>query len=168
MSEHWAILELISLSWLLRSFNHELIPHGLAHNIWKKCHLLGMHLHSTCIWESWELMCICMEDSILILYLSCVWWCCCPITKGAVMEPRAYVRCSHMISTRSALGILVVRMLLATHILLLNLWLSSQSLTHCVGDRVVLTCIMSTISHEHVHRVFISMCITPTFKIIAP
>jgi hypothetical protein len=75
-----------------------------------------------------------------------------------------HVRCSHMIATRSALGIVVVKMRLTTHTLLLNLCLSSQSLTHFVGNRGMLTCIMSTIPHEHVHRVFRSMCIMQTFK----
>jgi hypothetical protein len=37
-----------------------------------------------------------------------------------------------------------------------------------MGNRVFLTCIMSTIPHEHVHSVFTSMCIASTFKIIAP
>jgi hypothetical protein len=37
-----------------------------------------------------------------------------------------------------------------------------------MGNRVILTCIMSTIPHKHVHSVFTSMCIASTFRIIAP
>jgi hypothetical protein len=77
------------------------------------------------------------------------------------------MRGSHMIATGSALGILVVRMRLAMHTLL-NLCLSSQSLTHLVGNRVVLTCIISTLVHENVHCVPINMCITPMLKSIVP
>jgi hypothetical protein len=76
------------------------------------------------------------------------------------------VCCSHMTATRNALGILVVRMRLATHTFSLPV-IASQSLTHQVGNRVILTCIMSTIPHEHVHRAITSMCIPPTFKISA-
>jgi hypothetical protein len=72
-----------------------------------------------------------------------------------------------MTTTRSTLGILVVRMRLAKHTPSQQSF-PSKSLTPQVGNPVVLTCIMSTIPHEHVHRVFTSMCITPTFKIIAP
>jgi hypothetical protein len=73
------------------------------------------------------------------------------------------VCCSHPTATRSALGILVVRKRLATQILLC-LWLPLQSLTHHMGNWVILTCIMSTIPHKHVHRInFENFC---TLKVI--
>jgi hypothetical protein len=71
--------------------------------------------------------------------------------------------CSHMTTTRSALGILVVRRRLATHALSLPMIALAITISF-VGNRVVLTCIKSAIPHEHVHRVVTSMCITPTLK----
>jgi hypothetical protein len=37
-----------------------------------------------------------------------------------------------------------------------------------MGNRVLQTCIISTVPHGHVHHVVTSMCIASTFKIIAP
>jgi hypothetical protein len=76
------------------------------------------------------------------------------------------VCCSHPTATRSALGILVVRKRLATKNFPLCLWLPLQSLTHHMGNRVILTCIMSTIPHEHVHSVFTSICISSTWRVL--
>jgi hypothetical protein len=77
------------------------------------------------------------------------------------------VCCSHMTATRSTLGILIVGKRLATHILSLPM-IALAITTHHMSNRVIPTCIMSTIPHEHVHSVFTSRCIASTFKIIAP
>jgi hypothetical protein len=70
-----------------------------------------------------------------------------------------------MTAARGALGILVVRKRLATQILL-GLRLPLQSLTYRLGNQVVLTSIMSTIPYVHVHSVFSSVCVAPTFKLL--
>jgi hypothetical protein len=78
-----------------------------------------------------------------------------------------HVCCSHTTATRSALSILVVRKRPATQIVLSAFLLPLQSLTH-MGNRVILTCIMSTIPLEHGHSVFTRRCIASTLKNFAP
>jgi hypothetical protein len=78
-----------------------------------------------------------------------------------------HVCCSHVIVTRGALGILVVRRRLATHTLSLPVIALTITISFG-GNRVVLTYIKSAIAHEQMHRVFIRLCITPHLKIIAP
>jgi hypothetical protein len=93
------------------------------------------------------------ENSVLLPYLS---WLVTMLSHNQKVPRRNLghrVCCSHPTATRSALGIFVVRKQLATKIFSLCLWLLSQSLTHHTSNRVILTCIMSTIPHKHVHRI---------------
>jgi hypothetical protein len=67
---------LISLSWLLRTCNHELIPHGLAHNLLKVINNYVPSWACICIACAFgnlgELMCIRMQ---CFQYLSLNPWC---------------------------------------------------------------------------------------------
>jgi hypothetical protein len=74
------------------------------------------------------------------------------MTKGAATELVHHVCCSHVITTRGALGILVGSMQLTTNPFS-SLYVIPLLLANYMGKQVMLT---SIISHDHVHP---SLCI---------
>jgi hypothetical protein len=92
-------------------------------------------------------------------------WQCYPVAKGAATEPRASCVLQPHDCHRERARYLGYEKA-TRHSDPSCPWLPLQSLTRHTGNRVVLTCIMSTIPHERVPSVFTSICITSTLKSI--
>jgi hypothetical protein len=117
----------------------------------------GNALHDMCIWKpGFGLTCIRTESFTLSTLFSLRWWCCDPWTKVPRWNLVYHVCCSHVITTRSTLGILFVRMWLTPNPNFSVLQATIQFREQC---KSCWHCIMSIISHEHTHHAFINMCI---------